>query len=34
VSLEYVMQAVTLIVVMVATFAAMLLWTKWQKRKR
>lgn len=33
-ALEYPMQAITLVVVMVCTFAAMLLWTKWKKRKK
>jgi hypothetical protein len=33
-SLEYVMQAVTLIVVMIGTFAAMIVWAKWRKKRR
>jgi preprotein translocase subunit YajC len=33
-SLEYPMQAITLILVMVLTFAGMLLWTKRKKRKQ
>lgn len=33
-SLEYVMQAVTLIFVMALTFAAMLVWAKFKKRRR
>lgn len=33
-SLEYPMQAVTLIIVMVFTFAGMMLWTRRKKRKK
>lgn len=31
-SLEYIMQALLLIVIVVVTFAAMLLWTRFKKR--
>lgn len=33
-SLEYVMQALTLIIVVILTFTGMLLWAKLKKRKR
>ncbi|WJH34611.1 hypothetical protein MJA45_19655 [Paenibacillus aurantius] len=33
-SLEYPMQAITLLVVVAVTFALMLAWTKYKKRKR
>lgn len=33
-SLEYPMQAVTLVIVLAFTFAGMLLWTKWKKRNK
>ncbi|WP_438447944.1 hypothetical protein [Gorillibacterium sp. sgz5001074] len=33
-SLEYPMQAVTLVFVLAVTFAGMLLWTKWKKRNK
>jgi len=32
-SLEYVMQAITLLVVMVLTFVGMLAWTSWKRKK-
>jgi hypothetical protein len=34
ISLEYVMQALTLIFVVALTFAGMLIWSKWSKKKR
>gem|GEM_PF-5678309 len=33
-SLEYVMQAILLLFLVIVTFAAMLVWTKWRKRGR
>jgi hypothetical protein len=34
IAMEYPMQAVTLVVVMAITFAAVLVWAKYKKRKR
>jgi hypothetical protein len=33
-SYEYLMQAVLLIFLLIATFAGMLVWAKWRKKKR